>query len=103
MQVLKRPLITEKVTQLREVYGSDKRQYAFEVAPTANKIEIRRAIEKRFDVKVHDVRTVRVKGKSKMQATRRGYFEGRTALKKKAYITLKEGYTIDIFDLTSEE
>lgn len=90
--ILKRPILTEKITSLQE-----KRQYAFEVEDRANKIEIGKAVEKKFNVKVLSVRTIRVKGKRKTQLTRAGRFEGRTKNWKKAVVTLKEGDKIDFF------
>lgn len=92
-QVLKRPLVTEKVTGLKDL-----RQYVFEVEPRANKIQIRESIESRFNVKVQSIRTVRVKGKRKSQMSKKGLLVGKTSLRKKAYVTLKEGQEIDIFD-----
>lgn len=91
-QIIIRPVLTEKITALTE-----KRQYAFEVPLTANKVEIGKAVEKRFNVKVTSIRTMRVQGKAKTQLTRRGRFQGRTRTWKKALITLKEGDTIDLF------
>lgn len=91
MQVLKRPIITEKAAKLNE-----KRQYAFEVGINANKIEIRKAVEAQFSVNVVSIRTIRMRPKNKLQFTRRGRFVGKTAARKKAYVTLKEGQTIDI-------
>jgi large subunit ribosomal protein L23 len=91
--ILVRPILTEKVTKLQEV-----RQYAFEVPFAANKIDIERSVEKKFKVKVLSVRTLRVKGKHKIQLTRRGRFEGRTRAWKKAIVTLKEGDKIDFFE-----
>ncbi len=88
--VLRRPLLTEKATIAREMSA----EYAFEVAPTANKIQIRDAVEARFDVKVKDVRTLRVRGKIK----RMGAHQGKRADWKKALVTLKEGQTIDLYD-----
>ena len=90
--ILIRPIITEKMTELGE-----KRQYAFEVPISVNKIEVGRAIEKKFNVKVTSIRTVLVKGKRKSQMTRRGRFEGHTKTWKKAIVTLKEGDKIDYF------
>lgn len=87
-----RPIVTEKITAL-----ADRRQYAFEVPESANKIEIGKAVEKRFKVKVTSVRTMRVGGKRKTQMTRRGRFQGSTQSWKKALVTLKEGDTIDLF------
>lgn len=90
--ILKRPIVTEKMTELQE-----KGQYAFEVDLAANKISIARAVAKKFNVTVLDVRTVRVKGKTKSQMTRRGRFAGRTAEWKKAIVRLKEGEKIEFF------
>lgn len=92
IEILKRPIVTEKMTELQE-----KGQYAFEVKKEANKIEIARAVEKKFNVTVLDVRTMRHKGKAKSQLTRRGRFAGRTAGWKKAIVRLKEGDKIEFF------
>jgi large subunit ribosomal protein L23 len=89
--VLRKPLITEKATKVGHL-----NQYVFEVAPDANKLQIRAAIKQMFDVDAVSVRTVRTKGKVKSRMTRQGLQVGRTNLKKKAYVTLKEGQTIDI-------
>ena len=64
-QVIKRPIVTEKSTQLREKYN----RVTFEVHPTANKIQIRRAVEEIFSVKVRNVRTMRMHGKVKRVGT----------------------------------
>ncbi len=90
--ILKRPIVTEKMTALQE-----KGQYAFEVTLSANKIEIARAVEKKFSVTVVDVRTSRHKGKSKSQMTRKGRFAGRTPAWKKAIVRLKDGDKIQFF------
>ncbi|MBN1396398.1 MAG: 50S ribosomal protein L23 [Bacteroidetes bacterium] len=90
--ILVRPIITEKITEL-----GDKRQYAFEVPISANKIVVGKAIEKKFNVKVTSVRTMLIKGKHKSQMTRRGRFDGFTKTWKKAIVTLKEGDKIDYF------
>lgn len=92
--LIKRPILTEKMTTLAE-----RNQYAFEVAIDANKIEIVRAIEKRFEVNVLSIRTQRIKGKRKMQLTRRGRFAGKRADWKKAIVTLKEGQAIEVLDI----
>jgi len=91
--LLKRPLITEKMTAL-----ADRRQYAFEVDINANKIEIRRAIEKKFNVTVESIRTIRSKGKRKSQMTKRGRIPGKRADFKKAIVTLKLDQKIDFFE-----
>lgn len=92
ISVLRKPLLTEKATQVGQQY----RQYVFEVAPDANKLQIRKAIKDMFDVDVVSVRTLRVKGKEKRRITRKGLQIGRTNLRKKAYVTLAEGQSIDI-------
>ncbi len=88
--ILKRPLLTEKSTQLQDNLN----QVAFEVDPLVNKIEIKRAVEERFDVKVTKVRTMNVRGKMK----RMGRFEGRRSSWKKAIVTLAEGQKIEFFE-----
>jgi large subunit ribosomal protein L23 len=91
IQIIKKPVITEKAMNL-----ASQRQYVFEVHPDANKIQIKQVLEEMFDVNITSVRTVRIKGKNKIRMTRRGLMRGKTALKKKAYVTLKEGQTIEI-------
>ena len=88
--VLKRPLITEKVNSLQE----NNRQYAFVVDKLANKIEIKKAVESRFEVEVLKVNTMNMRGKMKTM----GRFRGRKASWKKAVVTLKEGHTIEFFE-----
>ena len=91
--ILVRPILTEKISRLQE-----NRQYAFEVPFSANKIDIEHAVEKKFRVTVTSVRTQRVRGKEKVQLTRRGRFQGRTRSWKKALVTLKQGDKIDFFE-----
>ncbi len=91
IEIIKRPIITEKAMKLGE-----QRQYVFEVDPNANKIQIKKAVEEMFEVKVESVRTLRVKGKVRSRYTRRGIMRGKTPLRKKAFVTLKEGFTIDL-------
>lgn len=88
--VLKRPVVTEKSTHLRE----EKNQYVFEVDRNANKIQIRSAIEAIFSVRVTDVNTVTVRGKRKR--FRRGV--GKQPNWKKAMVTLRDGDIIDFFE-----
>lgn len=88
-QILKRPLITEKSSQQKEVANV----VAFEVARDANKIEIKQAVEKAFEVKVDSVNTVLMAGKVK----RVGRNFGKRSNWKKAYVTLAEGHDIDLF------
>lgn len=92
--IIYRPIVTEKMTTLQDT----QRQYAFEVDPRANKIEIARAIEKKFNVTVVSVRSLVQKGKAKAQLTRRGRFEGSTKHWKKAIVTLKQGEKIELFE-----
>lgn len=90
--IIFRPIVTEKITALQE-----KGIYAFEVDLRANKIEIARAVAKKFNVTVENVRTLNYKGKMKTQMTKRGRFTGTTSHFKKAIVTLKEGDKIDFF------
>lgn len=89
--ILIKPLLTEKMTTLTPL-----RQYSFAVLLNSNKIEIAKAIEKKFNVDVVSVRTIKVKGKKKGQMTKRGRVEGRRSDWKKAIVTLKVGQTIDL-------
>ena len=90
--IIYRPIVTEKITA-----EQDNVIYAFEVDPDANKIDIARAIGKKFNVTVLNVRTMNYKGKTKTQMTRRGKFTGKTSHFKKAIVMLKEGQKIDLF------
>jgi len=101
--IIKRPLLTEKGTRLKEHGGAPvgtfteetlKPQVLFEVAMDANKIEIKHAIEALFSVKVVDVHTQIMRGKEK----RVGRFTGRRPHWKKAIVTLKAGDTISFFE-----
>jgi large subunit ribosomal protein L23 len=82
-QIIRRPLVTEKSTMLRE----DTNVIAFEVDPHANKIEVKKAVEELFKVKVEEVRLFNVRGKMK----RMGRWAGRRRDWRKAYVRLKEG------------
>jgi large subunit ribosomal protein L23 len=87
-QVLVRPIITEKNTML-----ADQGKYAFEVAPTVNKIEIKHAVEEVFKVRVAAVNVMRVPGKQR----RMGRSYGMTRSWKKAVVTLEAGERIELF------
>ena len=91
-----RPLFTEKMTQLEDV----ERKYAFQVISKANKIDIKNAVEKKFDVEVQKVATMNRLGKTKAMTMKSGGRTIRTSGKrsnwKKAIVTLKEGFTIDL-------
>lgn len=88
--IIERAIISEKGTRQRE-HGNS---YLFRVHPSANKIEIARAVEKIFEVGVTQVRTINYLGKPK----RMGRFEGKRSDWKKAIVTLKTGQTIEVFD-----
>jgi large subunit ribosomal protein L23 len=93
-QILISPLITEKMTNIT----ADKGKYGFLVNPKANKIQIAKAIEEKFNVHVTDVKTINHQGKTKTQFRKSGRFTGKTAKFKKAIITLKEGEKIELFE-----
>ena len=93
MEVLRKPLLTEKVAQLTEKLN----RYAFIVDPRANKIQIKAAIEKMYGVNITGVNTMRYVGKLKSRNTKAGAVSGRAAAYKKAIITLKDGETIDFY------
>lgn len=88
-QVILRPLVTEKGVQTSE----DLNQYTFEIAPAATKLDVRRAIEELFDVKVTSVKTQTRKGK----ARRYRFRNGKTRNWKKAIVTLAEDQKIDFY------
>ena len=89
-KVIKRPLITEKSTLQKEMHN----QLAFEVDRRANKIEIKKAVERIFKVRVKDVRTMQYQGKQK----RLGRTVGRRPHWKKAIVTLQPGEKIEFFE-----
>jgi large subunit ribosomal protein L23 len=93
--VLISPLITEKMTNIT---ASDETKYGFLVNPKANKIEIEKAIEKKFDVHVESVRTINHYGKKKTQFRKSGRFVGKSPKFKKAIVTLKKGEKIELFE-----
>ena len=83
-QIIRRPLVTEKSTSMREDGGNI---IAFEVDPKANKIQVKAAVESLFKVKVDEVRLFNVRGKVK----RMGRYAGKRRDWRKAYVRLKEG------------
>jgi large subunit ribosomal protein L23 len=87
--VIRRPLVTEKTTVIRE----DGRTIVFEVARAANKVEIKHAVERLLGAKVSDVRTANAHGKMKRQ----GKFAGRRSDWKKAYVKLRDGEKLPDF------
>lgn len=92
MSILKKPLVTEKVSALNE-----KGKYGFIVDADANKVEIRKAVEKQYGVNVEKVNTMNVMGKLKTRYTKAGVLAGRRPNYKKAIVTLAEGEVIDFY------
>lgn len=92
MSVLKKPLVTEKVSSLNE-----KGKYGFIVDMDANKIEIKNAVEKQYGVNVQRVNTMVVMGKKKTRYTKAGVLSGRKPSYKKAIVTLVAGEVIDFY------
>ena len=93
MNILLEPIITEKMT----TQGEDLNQFGFIVDRDANKLQIRNAVERMYNVTVESVNTMRYGGKSKSRFTKTGLVQGKTAAYKKAIITLAEGETIDFY------
>jgi large subunit ribosomal protein L23 len=92
-EVLIRPVITEKVNLQMERSG----RYTFVVGKQANKLEIKKAVESFYGVRVAEVNTAVVPAKSKARFTKAGLLSGRKPAYKKAIVTLAEGETIDLF------
>ena len=94
--IIIKPLFTEKMSILQET----QRKYAFQVSQFANKIEIKKAIQKRFDVEVEKVATMNRKGKIRQMTVRSGgrviRTSGRKSSWKRAVVTLREGFSIDL-------
>lgn len=93
-EILIKPILTEKILKLQET----DRKYAFKVARNANKIMVKQAVQRRFDVTVENVRIINVKGKAKQMNTRRGITRGKRSDWKKAIVTLREGDSINFFE-----
>jgi large subunit ribosomal protein L23 len=89
-KIIRKPLVSEKSTNMRV----NENKYVFKVDQEANKLEIKKAVEDLFKVKVEDVTTMMMYGKPK----RLGRFEGRRADWKKAVVKLKKGETIELFE-----
>ncbi|HET7179594.1 MAG TPA: 50S ribosomal protein L23 [Chryseosolibacter sp.] len=92
MSILKKPLVTEKVSALNE-----KGKYGFIVDADANKVEIKKAVEQQYNVNVEKVNTMNVMGKFKTRYTKAGVLSGRRPNYKKAIVTLAEGEVIDFY------
>jgi len=92
-EVLIKPIVTEKSNKLSEA----RRTYSFRVARKANKLEIKKAVEEFYGVNVTEVNTVVVPGKAKSRFTKAGFISGVKPAYKKAYVTVAEGETIDLY------
>lgn len=90
-EIIIAPLITEKTTHMQNQRNS----YTFRVSINANKIEVKKAIEKIFSVNVKEVNTIRQRGKNK----RMGRFEGKRPDWKKAIVVLQKGQSIPDFEI----
>jgi large subunit ribosomal protein L23 len=93
MEIIHRPIITEKMTEL----GEKLNRYAFVVDRRANKLEIKQAIEQLYGVQVIAINTANYRGKVKSRGTKSGIIYGKTNDYKKAFVTLAEGETIDFY------
>lgn len=93
MAYIVKPLVTEKVTDLTEKHNV----FCFVVRPEANKLQIQNEVEALYNVKVVSVNTVNYAGKNNSRYTKAGLLRGKTNAFKKAYVTLKEGESIDFF------
>ncbi|MBC7848908.1 MAG: 50S ribosomal protein L23 [Chitinophagaceae bacterium] len=92
-EVLIKPIVSEKSNKLSDT----RRTYAFRVSRKANKLEVKKAIEEFYGVSVVDVNTMVVPGKSKSRFTKAGFISGQKPAFKKAYVTVGEGETIDLY------
>ena len=92
MIVLRKPLVTEKASALNE-----QGKYGFIVHRKANKVEIKKAVEKMYGVTVESVRTMNYMGKSKSRYTKSGVISGRKPAYKKAIVTVADGEVIDFY------
>ena len=92
MSVLIKPLVTEKVSALNE-----KGKYGFVVDRKANKVEIKKAVEKMYGVTVEDVNTMNYLGKAKSRYTKSRIISGRTPSYEKAIVTVADGEVIDFY------
>ncbi len=94
MGILIKKILTEKQTAITEKYPN---RYGFRVSPDANKVEIKKAVEEIYGVKVQSVNTMSYAGKKKSRYTKSGVISRKTSAYKEAIVTLKEGEVIDFF------
>lgn len=93
MAIIIKPIVTEKMNAA----GEKLNRYGFRVVRTANKVEIKKAVEEMYNVQVVDVNTLIVAPKVKQRYTKSGLIRGAQQAYKKAVVTLKEGETIDFY------
>ncbi|MEO6884599.1 MAG: 50S ribosomal protein L23 [Bacteroidia bacterium] len=93
MEVLIKPIITEKMTSMGEKFN----RYGFVVDSRVNKIQVKEAVEKMYGVTVSSVNVINYIGKMKTRNTTKGVVSGRVNRNKKAIVTLKKGETIDFY------
>lgn len=94
MQIIVKPIITEKMTKMTEKFSN---RFGFIVDKRANKIEIKKAVESLYNVKVNRVNTINYNGKNKSRYTKTGFIKGKSSDYKKAIVMLAEGDTIDFY------
>ncbi|MDR0972176.1 MAG: 50S ribosomal protein L23 [Bacteroidales bacterium] len=94
MDIIVKPVITEKMSKMTEKFSN---RYGFIVNKNANKIEIKKAVEALYNVKVDRVNTANYKGKIKSRYTKGGFIKGKTSDYKKAIVFLSNGETIDFY------
>ncbi len=92
--IIIKPLVTEKQNKITE---KDASRYGFIVRPEADKLQIKKEIESLYNVKVESVNTARFAGKRSSRYTKAGLIRGQKSAFKKAYVTLKDGDTIDFY------
>jgi large subunit ribosomal protein L23 len=107
MAILIKPIVTEKMTKITDKSSEARKKkdgsapvnttYGFYVDTNANKIQIKQAVEAKFGVTVESVNTINYAGKVKSRYTKRGLQVGKKSAYKKAYVTLKDGETIDFY------
>ncbi|MGA1976319.1 MAG: 50S ribosomal protein L23 [Bacteroidales bacterium] len=93
MDILLKPIVTEKMTRQGDKFN----RYGFIVAKSANKLQIKKAVEEMYGVTVNSVNTMRYGGKIKSRNTKTGLLLGKTESTKKAVVTLAEGNKIDFY------
>ncbi|MDR0507736.1 MAG: 50S ribosomal protein L23 [Dysgonamonadaceae bacterium] len=94
MGIIIKPIVTEKQTAITEKKPN---RVGFRVSPDANKLEIKKAIEDMYEVKVIKINTMNYDGKKKSRYTKSGVISGKESSYKKAIVTLKEGDIIDFY------